>query len=103
MLMNMVLGLVPLAMFWRLILSPCWHGKLTSQPSAFGIVYPTIFRVGEKYLDWVDDPLPSTTILEFASLYWLTETFPRAIYPYREVRTSLVLVRGKDIVADNYL
>ncbi|OJJ79730.1 epoxide hydrolase family protein [Aspergillus glaucus CBS 516.65] len=40
--------------------------------------------VGEKYLDWVDDPLPSNTILEFASLYWLTETFPRAIYPYRE-------------------
>lgn len=44
------------------------------------------YRVGEKYLDWVDDALPSTTILEFASLYWLTETFPRAIYPYREVR-----------------
>lgn len=40
---------------------------------------------GEKYLTWVDEPLPSKTILEFISLYWLTETFPRAIYPYREV------------------
>ncbi|KAE8154004.1 Alpha/Beta hydrolase protein [Aspergillus avenaceus] len=39
---------------------------------------------GEKFLTWVDDPLPSETILELVSLYWLTETFPRAIYPYRE-------------------
>ncbi|KAF7585286.1 hypothetical protein BBP40_011436 [Aspergillus hancockii] len=39
---------------------------------------------GEKFLTWVDEPLPSETILEFISLYWLTETFPRAIYPYRE-------------------
>ncbi|OGM43943.1 putative epoxide hydrolase, partial [Aspergillus bombycis] len=40
--------------------------------------------VGEKFLTWADEPLPSQTILEFASLYWLTDTFPRAIYPYRE-------------------
>ncbi|KAE8382861.1 Alpha/Beta hydrolase protein [Aspergillus bertholletiae] len=40
--------------------------------------------VGEKFLTWVDEPLPTQTILEFVSLYWLTETFPRAIYPYRE-------------------
>ncbi|GAB1208849.1 hypothetical protein APSETT445_007614 [Aspergillus pseudonomiae] len=40
--------------------------------------------VGEKFLTWADEPLPSQTILEFVSLYWLTDTFPRAIYPYRE-------------------
>ncbi|KAE8386397.1 Alpha/Beta hydrolase protein [Aspergillus alliaceus] len=39
---------------------------------------------GEKLLTWVEEPLPSETILELVSLYWLTETFPRAIYPYRE-------------------
>ncbi|PLB52744.1 putative epoxide hydrolase [Aspergillus steynii IBT 23096] len=39
---------------------------------------------GEKFLQWVDEPLPSQTILEFVSLYWLTETYPRSIYSYRE-------------------
>lgn len=42
-------------------------------------------RVGEKFLDWVDEPLPLETILDFVSLYWFTETYPRAIYFYREV------------------
>ena len=51
----------------------------------------TEIRCGEKYLAWTDEPLPSKTILEFVSLYWLTETFPRAIYPYREV-CVLILV-----------
>lgn len=41
--------------------------------------------VGEKFLDWVDEPLPLETILDFVSLYWFTETYPRAIYFYREV------------------
>ncbi|UCK58043.1 hypothetical protein AFCA_000910 [Aspergillus flavus] len=40
--------------------------------------------IGEKFLTWVDEPLPSQTILEFVTLYWLTDTFPRGIYPYRE-------------------
>ncbi|KAF9892940.1 hypothetical protein FE257_000532 [Aspergillus nanangensis] len=40
--------------------------------------------IGEKYLEWVDEPLPSETILELVSLYWFTETFARCIYPYRE-------------------
>lgn len=39
-------------------------------------------------LDWVDEPLEPQTILEFVTLYWLTETIPRAIYFYREVRVS---------------
>lgn len=40
-------------------------------------------RIGEKFLEWVDDPLTMDQILDHVSLYWLTETFPRAIYPYR--------------------
>ncbi|KAL4779816.1 Alpha/Beta hydrolase protein [Aspergillus varians] len=40
--------------------------------------------VGEKYLEWPDAPLPKEAILELVTLYWFTESFPRAIYPYRE-------------------
>jgi hypothetical protein len=41
-------------------------------------------RIGEKFLDWVDEPLTTDQILDSVSLYWFTETFPRAIYPYRQ-------------------
>lgn len=63
------------------------HG---TRPSTIGHVLSSspmalLAWCGEKFLTWVDEPLPSKTILEFISLYWLTETFPRAIYPYREV------------------
>ncbi|PWY88006.1 epoxide hydrolase [Aspergillus sclerotioniger CBS 115572] len=62
------------------------HG---TRPSTIGHVLASnpialLAWVGEKYRDWVDKPLPSATILEMVSLYWLTESFPRAIYPYRE-------------------
>lgn len=42
-------------------------------------------RVGEKLLDWTDEDLPLDTTLEAVTLDWLTETFPRLIYPYRQV------------------
>lgn len=42
-------------------------------------------RIGEKFLEWVDDPLPPQHILESITLYWLTDTFPRSIYAYRQV------------------
>lgn len=44
-----------------------------------------IYRVGEKFCEWVDDPLSPDDILESITLYWLTDTFPRAIYTYRQV------------------
>ena len=49
-------------------------------------------RIGEKFLEWVDDrePLPLGIILESITLYWLTETFPRSIYYYREVRPGAI-------------
>ncbi|KAL2815501.1 Alpha/Beta hydrolase protein [Aspergillus granulosus] len=40
--------------------------------------------LGEKFLEWPDAPFPSETILELVTLYWLTDTYPRAIHPYRE-------------------
>jgi microsomal epoxide hydrolase len=41
-------------------------------------------RVGEKFLEWADKPLSMDQILDNVTLYWLTETFPRSIYPYRQ-------------------
>lgn len=46
--------------------------------------------IGEKFLTWTDDDPPVDTILETVTLYWMTDTFPRCIYPYRGVsHTSL--------------
>lgn len=39
--------------------------------------------IGEKFATWTHDPLPLSTVLTFVSLYWLTDTLPRSIYPYR--------------------
>ncbi|KAK0910435.1 hypothetical protein LTR91_017110 [Friedmanniomyces endolithicus] len=39
--------------------------------------------IGEKFLEWTDDDPPLEKILGSVTLYWLTETFPRCIYPYR--------------------
>lgn len=49
------------------------------------------YRIGEKFLEWVDDPLAPEDILESVTLYWLTETFPRAIYTYRQVSFLQIL------------
>ncbi|KAJ6040532.1 hypothetical protein N7499_005337 [Penicillium canescens] len=62
------------------------HG---TRPSTIGHVVSSspmalLAWVGEKFLEWVDDPLPPYDILESVTLYWLTETFPRAIYAYRQ-------------------
>ena len=45
--------------------------------------------IGEKFLEWTDQDPPVDKILESVSLYWLTDTFPRCIYPYRSV--SLII------------
>jgi len=41
--------------------------------------------IGEKFLEWTDEDPPLDTILASVSLYWLTDTFPRCIYPYRRL------------------
>jgi hypothetical protein len=86
---NTPLGQVPsdlclLATRWR-----CWRGM--SFENFFLTCYRSIFdfRIGEKFLDWTDTDPPLDTILEAVTLYWVTETFPRSIYPYR--RVSLVV------------
>ena len=39
--------------------------------------------IGEKFLEWTDEDPALDEILASVSLYWLTDTFPRCIYPYR--------------------
>lgn len=41
-------------------------------------------RIGEKFLAWTEEDPSLDTILTSVSLYWLTDTFPRSIYPYRD-------------------
>ncbi|KAJ5161109.1 Isopenicillin N synthase [Penicillium capsulatum] len=62
------------------------HG---TRPSTIGHAISTspmalLAWVGEKFLEWVDEPLPLDHILESITLYWLTETFPRSLYSYRQ-------------------
>ena len=54
--------------------------------------------IGEKFLDWTDTTPSLDQILEAATLYWLTNTFPRAIYPYRGklVKGASPLMEDKD-------
>jgi pimeloyl-ACP methyl ester carboxylesterase len=42
--------------------------------------------IGEKFLEWSDEPPSMDTILSELTLYWLTSSFETTIYPYREVR-----------------
>jgi microsomal epoxide hydrolase len=44
-------------------------------------------RIGEKFLEWSDTDPSVEEILRAVSLYWLTDTFPRSIWPYRAVST----------------
>ncbi|KAL3417497.1 putative epoxide hydrolase [Phlyctema vagabunda] len=60
-----------------------------SRPGTIGLVLSTnplslLAWIGEKYLEWTDDTPPVSEILASVTLYWLTETYSRAIYPYRE-------------------
>ncbi|GAD96563.1 hypothetical protein PVAR5_5221 [Paecilomyces variotii No. 5] len=62
------------------------HG---TRPSTIGHVLSTspvalLAWIGEKFLQWVDEPLPPEFIMESVTLYWLTETYARSIYTYRE-------------------
>ena len=38
--------------------------------------------IGEKFIEWTDTTPPLQQILDSVTLYWLTDTFPRCIYPY---------------------
>ncbi|KAH8822004.1 Alpha/Beta hydrolase protein [Xylogone sp. PMI_703] len=60
-----------------------------SRPATIGLVLSTnplalLAWIGEKFLEWTDETPSLNEILASISLYWLTDTYPRSIYPYRE-------------------
>ena len=73
--------LVLLASSWQVVLLLYWDGLCPYLP----FLLLRHHRIGEKFLVWTDVDPSLETILESVSLYWLTETFPRSIYPYRQV------------------
>uniref|UniRef100_L2GI74 Epoxide hydrolase, putative n=1 Tax=Colletotrichum fructicola (strain Nara gc5) TaxID=1213859 RepID=L2GI74_COLFN len=40
--------------------------------------------IGEKFLTWTHETPSMDEILASVTLYWLTQTFPRGVYPYRQ-------------------
>ena len=42
-------------------------------------------RIGEKYVDAMRGKLPLDFLLAISTLYWLTDTYPSSVYPYRYV------------------
>lgn len=61
------------------------HG---TRPGTIGLVLSSsplalLAWIGEKYLEWTDEDPSTEVILRAVTLYWLTDTFPRAIYFYR--------------------
>lgn len=39
--------------------------------------------VGEKLHEWTDETPPMSVVMQWLTLYWLTQTFPTSIYAYR--------------------
>lgn len=65
----------------------CLHGMFKHRPSTCLQslnFYLTFDRIGEKFLVWTDEDPPLDETLDNVTLYWFTESFPRAIYPYRQ-------------------
>jgi microsomal epoxide hydrolase len=61
------------------------HG---TRPATIGLVLSSsplalLAWLGEKYREWSDEDPALEEILRAVSLYWLTDSFPRSIYPYR--------------------
>ncbi|TAQ88112.1 hypothetical protein B7494_g3562 [Chlorociboria aeruginascens] len=60
-----------------------------SRPSTIGLVLNSsplalLAWIGEKFIDWSDTTPPVDEILAHITLYWLTNTYPTSIFPYRE-------------------
>ncbi|TFB01656.1 Putative epoxide hydrolase [Trichoderma ghanense] len=67
-----------------------------TKPSTIGLVLASnpialLAWIGEKFLAWTDEDPPLDEILASVTLYWLTETIPRSIYPYRQLFTPGVV------------
>lgn len=68
------------------------HG---TRPATIGLVLSAspvalLAWIGEKFLTWTDKDPSLETILDSVTLYWFTQSFPRAIYPYRQYMVAPV-------------
>lgn len=60
-----------------------------TRPSTIGLVLASspmalMAWIGEKFHEWSDVTPSDETIMEFVTLYWITNTFERSIYTYRQ-------------------
>lgn len=46
-------------------------------------------RIAEKFHVWTDEDPSTDTILDSVTLYWLTQTFARSIFPYRGMKDNV--------------
>jgi pimeloyl-ACP methyl ester carboxylesterase len=65
------------------------HG---TRPSTIGLALSSspialLAWIAEKFLTWTDEDPSLEDILTSVSLYWLTDTYARSLYPYREFVT----------------
>jgi hypothetical protein len=54
--------------------------------------------IGEKWLEWTDEDPALEQILELVTIYWMTDTFPRCIYPYRGITRNQNVPRRLSIM-----
>jgi microsomal epoxide hydrolase len=80
---------------WSLIDSytylPCtaYSFEHRTRPGTLGLILQSnplalLSWIGEKFLDWTDIDPSLEDILESVTLYWLTESGSRGLYPYRQ-------------------
>ncbi|KAK3110831.1 hypothetical protein LTR53_014483 [Teratosphaeriaceae sp. CCFEE 6253] len=82
-------SVIPRGQAWRET-GMAYGQEHATRPGTIGLVLSSsplalLAWIGEKFLEWTDDDPPLDQILESVTLYWLTDTFPRCIYPYREL------------------
>jgi microsomal epoxide hydrolase len=58
-----------------------FHGEYHALP---GLRVSNAPRIGEKFQQWTDQDPPLDEMLDSVTCYWFTQSFPRAIYPYRQ-------------------
>lgn len=77
------------AKLWR-VTGSAYAQEHGTRPATIGFVLNSnplslLAWIGEKFLSWSDTTPPLDTILTNISLYWFTHSFPRSIYPYRQL------------------
>ena len=75
-----------------------------TRPATIGLVLQSspialLAWAAEKMLEWTDIDPPMETILEEVSLYWLTETIARSVWPYRRVSARFLVWQSGGITA----